>query len=117
MTIDTNIAARKAAETVFELDPKGKAMRPVLVTTKYRGVFFGYLDYEPNGPGKIILKNARGCVYWSSDCKGFLGLAATGPTSSCRIGPQVSELTLYGVTSICPVTVDAERQWESAPWR
>ena len=91
-------------------------MNPVLVTTKYRGVFFGYLDGEVNGPGKLELKNARNCVYWSSDCKGFLGLAATGPTSSCRVGPQVESITLYGVTSITPVTDAAVEKWEAEPW-
>ena len=91
-------------------------MKAVLVTTKYKGVFFGYLEGEINGPGKIELKNARNCLYWTSDCKGFIGLATTGPTSGCRIGPKASEITLYGVTSITPVTDAAVEKWESAPW-
>lgn len=91
-------------------------MKPVLVTTRYRGVFFGYLETDPTGPGKLDLKNARNCVYWSADCKGFLGLAANGPTESCRIGPKVDSLTLYGVTSITPVTEAAVDKWELGPW-
>lgn len=91
-------------------------MKPVLVTTKHRGVFFGYLEGELNGPGKLELKNARNCLYWSRDCKGFLGLAATGPTASCRVGPQVDDITLYGITSVTPVSVDAVTKWEAAPW-
>lgn len=90
--------------------------KAVLVTTKYRGVFFGYVDGEANAPGKLDLKDARNCVYWSSDCKGFLGLAATGPTPGCRIGPKVATITLYGVTSITPVAEQAVEQWEAAPW-
>lgn len=92
-------------------------MKAVLVTTKYRGVFFGYMEGEPNGPGKMELKNARNCIYWSADCKGFLGLAATGPTASCRIGPAVEKLTLYGITSITPVSEQAALAWESEPWK
>ena len=92
-------------------------MKPVLVTTKYRGVFFGYLNEEPNGPGKLVLKAARNCLYWSADVKGFLGLAAAGPTENCRIGPQVERITLYGITSITPVAAEAVAKWEEAPWK
>jgi hypothetical protein len=67
--------------------PAKKTERPVLVTTEFRGVFFGYAT-ETSGD-TIHLKRARNCVYWSSDVKGFAGLAATGPTKSCRIGPAV----------------------------
>lgn len=62
-----------------------KKSRPVLVTTEYRGVFFGYAT-ETDGE-TIKLDNARNCLYWSTDVMGFLGLAATGPTAGCRIGP------------------------------
>lgn len=91
-------------------------MKAVLVTTKFRGVFFGYVDDFPDVPGSMVLKNARNCIYWSTDCKGFLGLAATGPTSSCRIGPQVEEILLYGITSVTPVVGSAVTKWEMAPW-
>lgn len=93
-------------------------MKPVLVTTEFRGVFFGYLDGEPNAlPEKVTLKNARNCVYWSSDTKGFLGLASTGPTTNCRIGPEVPEITLYKVTSITDCTPAAQEQWELGLWK
>lgn len=92
-------------------------MIPVLVTTKYRGVFFGYLpDREVNGSGKLTLQKARNCLYWSSDCKGFLGLASHGPTDSCRVGPQVKEITLYGITSVTPVEETAVEKWDAGPW-
>lgn len=94
-----------------------KEMKPVLVTTQYRGVFFGYLEDDSNCPATIDLTNARNCVYWSADCKGFLGLAATGPTANCRIGPRVESITLYGVTSVTPVMSDAVEKWETSPWK
>lgn len=34
----------------------------------------------------IRLKDARLCVYWSADLRGFMGLAAYGPSGSCRTG-------------------------------
>ena len=57
----------------------------VLVTTAHRGVFFGYAT-ETDGE-TIALKRARLCLYWSRDVKGFMGLAANGPSKSCKIGP------------------------------
>lgn len=88
--------------------------KPVLITTEFRGVFFGYLKSKTKAPAELTLTNARNCIYWSSDVGGFLGLAATGPTRDCRIGKRVSELTVYKVTSITPVEEDAVKAWESA---
>jgi hypothetical protein len=87
----------------------------VLVTTSHRGVFFGYASGDVVKE-TITIKNARNCVYWSQDVKGFLGLAATGPTSSCKIGPKVPSLKLLGVTSVSEVTPEAVEKWEKHPW-
>lgn len=87
--------------------------RPVLVTTEYRGVFFGYAQ-ETSGDS-VALKRARNCVYWSRDVKGFLGLATTGPTKDCRIGPP-ADVDLRKVTCVAEVTEDAAKAWEAAPW-
>jgi hypothetical protein len=70
-------------------------MKPVLVTTEFRGVFFGFVDGGADKlPGEITLKNARNCIYWSADCGGFLGLAAKGPTEQCKIGEDEAEGSL-----------------------
>lgn len=87
--------------------------RPVLVTTEFRGVFFGYAT-DTSGD-TIDLKRARLCVYWSSDVKGFMGLASSGPTRSCRIGPP-ADVQLRKVTSVVEVTDLAVKAWEAAPW-
>ena len=89
--------------------------QPVLVTTQYRGVFFGYLESKEGNTVRI--SRARNCVYWSADCHGFIGLASTGPTSDCKVGPMAEELELFGVTSIAKVTEVAAKQWESEPWK
>lgn len=90
-----------------------KTERPVIVTTAHRGVFFGYatdIDGET-----IALKRSRLCVYWSADVKGFMGLAANGPSASCRIGPS-ADITLRNITAVLDVTPDAVTKWENGPW-
>lgn len=86
----------------------------VLVTTEFRGVFFGYIKDKTKAPAQITLANVKNCISWSSDIGGFLGLAAVGPSSSCKIGKQVSELTLYKITSVTPVEAGAVEKWERA---
>ena len=89
-------------------------MKAVLVTTKHRGVFFGYITSDKKAPEKLTLKNARNCIYWAASVGGFLGLAAKGPNSECRIGTRADELTIYEITSIAPVSESAAKAWEDA---
>jgi len=93
--------------------PTEEHMTAVVVTTEYRGVFFGYAK-ETNGEA-INLKDARLCVYWSDDVKGFMGLAVTGPTEGCRIGPR-ADIKLRKVTAVVKATPAAVKAWERAPW-
>ena len=87
--------------------------RAVVVTTQHRGVFFGYAE---DIDGAIIkLRAARNCVYWSSDVKGFMGLAATGPSKSCRVGPA-ADISLRDITSVIECSPAAVEAWEIAPW-
>ena len=90
--------------------------RAVLVTTSYKGIFFGYATDTTSGD-TVTLKRCRNCIYWSEDVKGFLGLAANGPSKSCRIGPAVESVELRGITSVSDVSVDAVKKWEASPWR
>ena len=88
----------------------------VLVTTLHRGVFFGYSDGVVSSDKRIKLSRARNCLYWSADVKGFLGLASSGPTGSCKIGPSVDSLELLDVTSVSTISADATDKWEKHPW-
>ena len=92
---------------------RNKKERAVLVTTAHRGVFFGYA-VETDG-AIIKLRAARNCIYWSTDVKGFMGLAATGPTASCKIGPA-ADIDVRDITSVVAVTDAATEAWEKAPW-
>ena len=92
-----------------------KTTRPVVVTTEHRGVFFGNVEkIEPDN--KIVLTDAQMCVYWSSDVKGVLGLAATGPSKSCKVTPAVPRIGLTGVTAIMDCTEAAVAAWRGRPW-
>lgn len=88
--------------------------KAVIVTTEFRGVFFGYIKNDKKLPEEITLTGVRNCIYWSANCGGFLGLAANGPNKDCRVGQRVPEVTVYKVTSVTPVEPAAEQEWETA---
>lgn len=85
--------------------------KAVLVTTEFRGVFFGYVKDDKKAPDEITLSNVRNCIYWSPDVGGFLGLAASGPSNGCRIGAKVDMLRIFKITSITPVSDEAVKKW------
>ena len=96
-----------------EAKPVEKPLRPVLVTTEHRGVFFGYASEF----GKTMsLKDAQLAVYWSVDMHGFKGLAAYGPSDACRIGPPADVEMLTEVTSVIACTEEAVKKWKAQPW-
>jgi hypothetical protein len=88
--------------------------KAVLVTTEFRGVFFGYVKNDKKLPDEVTLTGVRNCLYWHQSIGGFLGLASTGPNKECKIGARVTELTLYKITSVSPVEDAAVKAWESA---
>ena len=87
---------------------------PVLVTTAHRGVFFGYAVGSTSGT-TIKLKQARCCIYWPRETKGFLGLANTGPLEGARVGPPAN-IELRDITCVAECTPEAVAAWEAAPW-
>lgn len=92
--------------------------KAVLVTTEYRGVFFGYVPNDADFTVSTIkLERARLCIYWSTEIKGFMGLAVTGPNMNCKIGPAAKSINLQKITAILECTDDAIKAWESAPWK
>jgi len=87
--------------------------RPVIVTTEYRGVFFGFAD-DTSGD-TIVLKRARNCIYWSAQTGGFMGLASIGPGKGSRIGETVKSVELRRITSVVEMTDEAAKAWEKEP--
>ena len=91
----------------------GGKERAVVVTTQHRGVFFGY---AADTDGEIIkLRAARNCLYWPTENKGFMGLAAVGPVKGARVGPA-ADISLRGINSVIECTPEAATAWETAPW-
>ena len=84
----------------------------VVVTTQHRGVFYGYAK-NINGE-TIRLERSRLCLRWTADVRGFMGLAATGPTRGCTIGPRAT-ITLRNITSVMECSPEAVKAWEAAP--
>ena len=87
--------------------------RAVVVTTQHRGVFFGYA-VDVDGAA-INLRAARNCLYWPTENKGFMGLAAMGPVKGARVGPA-ADIQLRDITSVMQCTPEAVTAWENAPW-
>lgn len=87
-----------------------KQMRPVIVCTEFKGVFFGYA--EDTSGDVVHLKNARMAIYWGTT-RGIMQLAESGPTTSSKISAR-ADLELRKVTAIFEVTESATKAWEDA---
>jgi hypothetical protein len=87
---------------------------PMVVTTE-RGVFFGY-GVPSMEAVNIKLSNARMVVYWGADCRSVVGLAANGPTNSCRIGPKAPSIIIRNLTAIIECSDEVALEFEAAPW-
>ncbi len=105
---------KKVKAKVSVKKPPATKERAVIVTTAHRGVFFGYAT-ETDGE-TIKLRAAQLAVYWSTDCRGFMGLASHGPTASCRIG-RPCDAEIRNVTAVLDVTPEAAAAWSIAPWK
>ena len=85
--------------------------RPVIVTTEYRGVFFGYAS-DTSG-AEVKLDNARMAILFGTS-RGILELAETGPTERSKISARAPSIDVRKVTAVIEVTPDAARKWEDA---
>jgi len=84
--------------------------RPVIITTEYRGVFFGYATDTTKDV--IHLTGARMAIYWGTT-RGIVQLAESGPTSSSKISAR-ADLEVRKVTAVFEVTEAATKAWEAA---
>ena len=91
------------------------ALIPVIVTTRYRAVFFGYMDEHFIDDDEIKLHNARNAMYWDGSQGGFLGLAKFGPSEGSHISAAAPWMVLKKVTAIIGVTPEAEKKWKETP--
>lgn len=91
---------------------------PVLITTDNtkRGVFMGFIDPKDADKETMTVEEVRMAVYWSVDVRGVIGLAATGPTKSCKITAAAKRAVLKGVTATLEVSEEALAAWRKEPW-
>ena len=89
-------------------------MIPVIVTTEFRGVFFGDIEENDEGDASIRVHSVRNAIYWKGS-RGFLGLASHGPAEDSTIGSTAPEVLLHGVTSVSRCTDAAARVWREWP--
>jgi hypothetical protein len=85
-------------------------VKPVIVCTSYKGVFFGYA--EDTSGDRILLKDAKMAIYWGTT-KGVMELAHSGPTEKSKISAP-ADIEVRGVTAIFMVTPEAEAKWKNA---
>lgn len=84
-------------------------MRPVIVCTSYRGVFFGFAE---STDGDVIkLKDARMAIYWGTD-RGVMQLAETGPTDKSKISAK-ADIEVRSITAVFEVAPEALKAWEA----
>lgn len=83
-------------------------LRPVIVCTEFRGVFFGYAD-DTTGD-RIHLKDARMAIYWGTT-RGVLELAEVGPNAKSKIS-AAADIEVRKITSVFEVTTAAESAWK-----
>lgn len=88
-------------------------MKPVLVTTNNRGIYYGYLA-DGFGSDWIVLDRARVCVSWDTGSRGFLHLAVEGPVGVADVSPAVGRLTVYGVATVAECSPRAAKAWDEA---
>lgn len=89
-------------------------MKPVLITTEYRGVFAGLIPDDADLSARSMsLKAAKMAIYWGTT-RGVMQLAASGPTSDSKISLPADIPMLHGITAVFDITPQAWAKWEAA---
>ena len=86
------------------------SLRPVIVCTQHRGVFFGWtLDSTQR---TVHLQRAKMAIYWGTE-RGVMQLAATGPTAKSKVSAPC-DMEARDVTAVFEVTPEAASKWDAA---
>jgi hypothetical protein len=88
---------------------KKSNLRPVIVCTEHRGVFFGYAENTTGDP--IHLKDARMAIYFGTT-KGVMQLAETGPTPSSKISAK-ADIEIRKIAAVFEVSEAAAKVWSA----
>ena len=89
-------------------------MKPVLITTEFRGLFAGLIpEGQDLSARSMPLKDARMAIYWGTT-KGVMQLCDTGPTSSSKISAKADIPMLHSITGVFAISDEAWAKWEKA---
>jgi hypothetical protein len=89
-------------------------VKPILVTTKHRGVFGGLVpDDQDLAAPTMALKEARMAIRWGTT-KGLMELCDTGPTKSSKISAPADIPVLHDITAVFDISEKAWKAWTSA---
>lgn len=91
-----------------------KELRPVIVCTTHRGVFYGLTDKTNEEILKDDIVHLTGCmmaIYWGTS-RGVMQLAATGPTATTKASLR-ADITVKSITSVFNVSEEANQKWSS----
>lgn len=89
-------------------------MKPVLITTKYRGVFAGIIPEDQDLAARSMpLKSAKMAIYWGTT-KGLMELCERGPTNKSKISAVADIPMLHGITAVFDITPEAWDKWITA---
>ena len=86
-------------------------MKPILITTEYRGVFAGLVPDDQDMTARTMrVEQARMAIYWGTT-RGVMQLAETGPTEKSRISAPAAIDALHGITAVFSITDEAWARW------
>lgn len=87
--------------------------KSILVTTSYRGVFYGEVpeDYDLT-QRTMRLENAMFAIYWATK-RGVAELASEGPNSKSKIGSSGTIEALHEITAVWSVSEKAVKAWKA----
>ncbi len=89
-------------------------MKPVLITTEYRGVFAGLIADDQDITAKsMALKSAKMAIYWGTT-RGVMELCEIGPNSKSKISAPADIPMIHGITAIFDITPVAWEAWQNA---
>jgi len=82
-------------------------LRPVIVCTEHRGVFYGLADDTTGDTIKLI--GARMAIYWGTT-RGVMELAEVGPNAKSKISAK-ADIEVRKVTAVFEVSEAAAQVW------
>lgn len=89
-------------------------MKPVLITTEYRGVFAGLIPDDQDLAAKSMpLNGAKMAIYWGTT-RGVMELCETGPTNKSKISAAANIPMLHNITAVFEITPEAWEAWQKA---